>query len=363
MKHKPDYIFLITLSILLVLGLAILASASLVLGHKNFGDTYYYLKHQVLYGLTVGIAGYFILSRIRYQTWRRWGFWLLLGSILLLFLVFVPRFSFGYGGANRWIRLGPITLQPAEILKLTFIIYLAGWFETRKRYLADFKEGVIPFLMVLGLVGALLLAQPATGTFGIIVLIAAAMFFVAGSRVSHLILMTSLGLLLLLILIQLTPYHLARFTTFLSPEADPQGEGYQINQALIAIGSGGLKGVGFGYSAQKYNYLPEPIGDSIFAIYAEETGFIGTSFLITIFTLLALRGFQIAIRAPDLFGQLAAAGITTWIAAQAFINMAAISGLIPLTGIPLPFVSYGGSNLAALLCAGGILNNISKQTR
>lgn len=363
MKRKPDYVFLIILGILVLLGLAVLASASMALGQKNFGDTYYYFKHQLLYGLSAGIAGFLFFSRVRYQNWRRWGLWLMLASIVLLFIVFVPKFSFGYGGASRWLKLGPLTLQPAEMLKLTFILYLAGWFESRKRYIADFKEGLIPFLLVLGLVGALLLAQPATGTFGIIVGIAAAMFFAAGSRVSHLVLTTSLALLIVLILIQASPYRLARFTTFLSPEKDPLGSSYQINQALIAIGSGGLWGKGFGYSLQKYNYLPEPIGDSIFAIYGEETGFVGVSVLIALFVLLAVRGFRIAARAPDLFGQLVAAGVTSWIIVQAFINMAAISGLIPLTGVPLPFVSYGGSNLAAILCGCGILVNISKQRK
>ena len=363
MKKKPDYVFLIILGILVLLGLAILASASMALGQKNFGDTYYYLKHQLLYGFSTGSIGFLFFSRIRYQKWRRWGLWLMFGSIVLLFLVFIPKLSFGYGGANRWLKFGPLTLQPAEILKLTFILYLAGWFESRKRYIADFKEGLIPFLLVLGLIGALLLAQPATGTFGIIVGIAAAMFFAAGSRVSHLVATTSLALLILLILIQVSPYRLARFTTFLSPEKDPRGSGYQINQALIAIGSGGILGKGFGYSLQKYSYLPEAIGDSIFAIYGEETGFVGTSILISLFVLFAIRGFRIAARAPDFFGQLVAVGVTSWITIQALINMAAISGLIPLTGVPLPFVSYGGSNLAAILCACGILINISKQMR
>ncbi|MDP1629051.1 MAG: putative lipid II flippase FtsW [bacterium] len=363
MKRKPDYIFLIILGILVSLGLVILANTSAVLGQKNFGDTYYYLKHQALYGLAVGAVGFLFFSRVRYQVWRRWGVWLMLGSIFLLFLVFVPKFSLDYGGASRWLKLGPITLQPAEILKLTFILYLASWFDVRKRYLADLKQGLIPFLMVLGLVGALLLAQPATGTFGIIVVIAAAMFFVAGSRVSHLVLASSLAMLLLFALIQISPYRLERFTTFLYPERDPKGSGYQINQAMIAIGSGGLTGVGFGYSLQKHSYLPEPIGDSIFAIFAEETGFLGASFLIILFSLLAFRGFKIAIRAPDFFGQLAAIGISAWIIGQAFMNMAAISGLIPLTGVPLPFISYGGSSLASILCGCGILVNISKQTR
>lgn len=363
MKRKPDYIFLIILGTLVLLGLAILASASMALGQKNFGDTYYYLKHQILYGLSAGIAGFLFFSRVHYQNWRRWGFWLMLGSIILLFLVFVPKFSFSYGGASRWLKFGPLMLQPAEILKLTFILYLAGWFESRKRYIADFKEGLIPFLLVLGLIGALLLAQPATGTFGIIVGIAAAMFFVAGSRVSHLALMTSLALLVVLIIIQVSPYRLARFTTFLSPEQDPRGSGYQINQALIAIGSGGVWGKGFGYSLQKYYYLPEPIGDSIFAVYSEEAGFVGASTLIALFVLFVVRGFRIAARAPDLFGQFVAVGVTSWIIIQAFVNMAAISGLIPLTGVPLPFVSYGGSSLAAILCGCGLLVNISKQTR
>jgi cell division protein FtsW len=223
-------------------------------------------------------------------------------------------------------------------------------------------EGFLPFLGIMGLIGFLVMKQPDTGTLGIIVLSSFAIFFVSGARIQHIISLGSIGILALWILIKIEPYRLARITAFLDPGADPRGIGYQINQALLAVGSGGLLGVGLGHSRQKFNYLPEPVGDSIFAIVGEELGLIGAAFLVILFVLLAMRGIKIAKNSPDMFGRLVATGITSWIVFQAFINISANIALVPLTGVPLPFVSYGGTSLVFLMAAVGILLNISKHT-
>jgi cell division protein FtsW len=262
------------------------------------------------------------------------------------------------------VEIGPISFQPSEVMKLAIILYLAAWFSERgKKWNADTFEGLVPFLAVIGLVSFLIYQQPDAGTLGLIYLISIAMFFASGARLAHIFGLITAGLLGLAFLIKVAPYRLQRFLVFLNPDYDPLGHGYQLNQALYALGSGGILGLGLGQSRQKFNYLPEPVTDSIFAVLGEELGFIGTTLLITAFLLIAWRGLRIARRAPDEFGRLIAIGIVSWIFIQAFVNMAAISGAIPLTGIPLPFVSYGGTSLAVLLSGVGILLNISKQAK
>lgn len=249
------------------------------------------------------------------------------------------------------------------MLKLSLILYLAAWLESRGERIKDFFEGLAPFVMIISLISFLLIKQPDMGTLGVIILIAISMFFVSGSKISHILAMGAAGLGLLFVLIKTESYRMSRFLVFLHPEFDPQGVGYQINQALLAIGSGGLFGVGLGHSIQKFNYLPEPVGDSIFAIIGEELGFVGAIVLIIFFVILAMRGLKIAKNAPDTFSRLVAAGIVSWIFFQAFINIAAISGVVPLTGIPLPFISYGGTSIIFLMIGAGILLNISKHAK
>ncbi len=360
MTRMIDRQLLLVVFLLLIGGFLVLASASMVIAEKNFGSLGFYALRQLLYGGVVGGIGCFIASRIHYRKWKQWALPLMLVSFLFLALLFIPHISYTAGGARRWLQFKGISFQPSELLKFSFIIYLASWLDTRKKEVATFSYGMVPFAIMLALVSVFLVMQPDIGTLGIIGLTALIIYFLGGGKISQLSALVFFGLAILYFLIQLAPYRLARVLVFLNPSADPQGIGYQINQALIAIGSGGFWGLGFGKGLQKYHYLPEPMGDSIFAIFAEEMGFIGAFLLIILFLWFLMRGISIAKKAPDQFGRLLAAGITVSITLQAFINIAAISGLLPLTGIPLPFISYGGTSLAIILTSVGVLFNISK---
>ncbi|TSD00810.1 MAG: cell division protein FtsW [Parcubacteria group bacterium Athens0714_25] len=362
MKNKNiDKKLLFTVIALSIFGLVMIASAGVIYSKTRFGDPNYFFKHQLLYGFLPGLFVMYFFQKIDYHFWKKMAFPAIVGALIALVLVFVPGIGSRVYGANRWIGLGPISFQPSEMAKISIIIYLAAWLESKgKQRIKDIYEGLFPFLGILGIIGFLIIKQPDTGTMGAIILIAMSIFFVSGARISHIFGLIIAGLTGLMILIKIEPYRMNRFLTFMNPEADPQGIGYQINQALLAIGSGGIFGLGLGHSRQKFNYLPEPIGDSIFAIIGEELGLVGAVTLVLLFSMLAFRGYKIAKNAPDEFGKLMAVGITSWIAFQAFINIAAISGIIPLTGITLPFVSYGGTSLIFLMSGAGILLNISK---
>lgn len=361
--HKPSYSLIVVVFILVVFGLIMLSSASAVLSYENFGNNYHFFLHQLVYGVILGFLAMIVISKIDYHVWSKYATFLLLATVVLLVLVFIPGLGVEFGGAKRWIGLGPITIQPTEIAKLTFIMYLATWLEKRQQGITDIKYGLLPFLTIIGTIGLLILLQPDMSSMFIILLTAIIIYFVAGAPISHILGLGVGGIGFLFLLIKVAPYRMARFTVFLNPELDPQGIGYQINQALLAVGSGGIFGQGLGKSIQKYNYLPEATGDSIFAIIAEELGFVRVIFLIILYLVLSYVGFKIAKAAPDLYGRLLAAGIVSWIIFQAFINIAAIIALIPLTGIPLPFVSYGSSALLVSLAGMGILINISRRTK
>jgi len=361
--HKPDYTLLIIVAIILIFGLVMLSSASSVFSFEKFGDSNYLLRHQMLYGIVLGVLGFLVASKIDYNRWKKFAFALLAVNILLLLAVFIPGIGYEYGGSKRWINLGITLLQPTELLKLTFILYLSTLFAKNKEGIKDAAYGLAPFLFILGAIVFLIMLQPDMGTMFTIALIALILFFVAGAPLKHVFSVIGSAAVLFLILIKIAPYRAARFTVFLNPALDPQGIGYHINQALLAIGSGGILGLGLGHSRQKYLYLPEVTGDSIFAIIAEELGLIFSLVLIVLFLFLLYRGYKIAKTAPNTFGKLVAVGITSWLVWQAFINIAAMVTLVPLTGIPLPFVSYGSSALATSLIAVGILINISKQTK
>ncbi len=357
-----DRTLFFTILTLLGIGLIMIASAGVVYGRVRFGDDYYFLKRQLL-GLGVGMLFLYILQRISYKVWQRFVVPIFLIALVLLVLVFIPGFGTTVYGAARWVDLGPFSFQPSEVMKFAIILYLAAWLSNKGRAkTSDFFEGLVPFLALLSVVGFLIIKQPDTGTLGLIFLISLAIFFASGASIIHIFSLFFGGLVSLFILIKIAPYRLQRFLVFMNPEHDPMGFGYQMTQALLAIGSGGLFGVGLGQSRQKFNYLPEPVTDSIFAILAEELGLIGTVVVVALFLFLAWRGLKIAMYAPDEFGRLLAVGIVSWVVFQAFINIAAITGLIPLTGIPLPFISYGGTSLAVLLAAVGILLNISKHS-
>lgn len=357
-----DRILLITVFVLLGIGLIMIASAGVLYGRTRFDDAYYFLKQQCL-GLGIGIILLFIFSHIDYRIWKRFVAPIFLLALVLLILVFVPGIGTSVYGASRWIEFGQISFQPSEVMKLAMILYLSAWLSGKgKKRTADLFEGFVPFLAILFLVGFLIIKQPDTGTFGLIFLTSLSIFFSSGASVRHIFSLIFAGFFALFVLIKMAPYRMQRFLVFMNPDHDPQGFGYQITQALLAIGSGGFFGLGLGQSRQKFNYLPEPVTDSIFAVIGEEIGFFGVSIIVFLFLLFAWRGLRIASSAPDVFGKLVSVGIVSWIVFQAFINMSAISGLIPLTGIPLPFISYGGTSLAVILASVGILLNVSKHS-
>ena len=353
---------LIAVLALVVIGLVTIASAGVFYGETRFGDDYFFLKRQLI-GVGIGLIALFAFQYIDYHLWRRLAFPLFVVTLLSLVAVLVPGIGDRVYGASRWLSIGPFSFQPSEKAKLSFVLYLAAWFSRRDRTMVgDFLDDLVPFLIVLGLLGFLILKQPDTGTFGLIFLISVAVYFIAGAKISHLVGLFAAGMTTLAILIKVAPYRLQRFLVFMNPDFDPKGAGYQINQALIAIGSGGLFGLGLGLSRQKFNYLPEPVTDSIFAIFSEEWGFFVSVLLIGLFVFVAWQGLRIARYAPDDFGRYAAAGIVAWVVFQAFINIAAATALIPLTGIPLPFVSYGGTSIVFLMAAMGILIRIGKDS-
>lgn len=359
-SHRPDYIFLICVAILVVFGLLMLSSASSDLGKIKFNDTYYYLRHQITYGLIIGIIGFLITNFLYYKNLQKIAALLLALNILLLLLVFTPLGTLHGKGASRWLEIGPISFQPAELLKISFILYLAAWLSNIKRKRQNFYEGFLPFLALSSLIALLVFMQPATTTFIIVMLSGIIVYFLSGVRLSYIAGIIILGIVGLALLIYFSPYRYERIMNYFNKETALETSGYQLNKSLIAIGSGGFFGIGFGQSAAKYTHLPEAIGDSIFAIIAEELGFIGSIFTVLIFSVLISRGFRIARKSSDRFGYLTVFGLTSVIAIQAFIHISSISGLMPLTGVTLPFISYGGTSLAVFLTMAGIIGNISK---
>lgn len=360
----PDHTLIVCFFLILGFGLIVLSSASSVVSFDKFQSPYFYSIHQFLFGFLPGLLCFYLASRIDYHIWQRFAALFLIISIGLLLLVFIPGLGFESGGSKRWVHLGSILFQPSEVVKLTFLLYLAAWLTKKgEKSARDLSYHFFPFLILLGTITTLVILQPDMGTMGVIALICSAMYFLAGAPVRNLIAMFGGGIGFFFLLLKAAPYRMERFTIFLNPELDPLGSGYHINQALLAIGSGGLLGRGFGLSRQKYNYLPEVVGDSIFAIIAEELGFLIAVALIAAFVFFVIRALHIGARAPDQFGFLVGAGIASWFLFQSFINIAAMLSLLPLTGIPLPFISYGGSALIVGMTAVGILVNISKQAK
>lgn len=360
-----DYLLCAVVGTIILFGLAMLLSASAPSGYAQFADSYYFVKHQIIFGLIPGAAALLAFSRIPYTFWHRHAWKLLILSIILLVLVFIPGLSAGIGTAHSWISIGGVfSVQPSEIVKLTFLFYLAAWLGARDRQsVRDVHAGLIPFLLVLGAIMLLMVLQPDVGTMSVIVAMSLVVYFVAGAPVTYVLGFITAGIAGLALLITAAPYRAARFTTFLRPELDPQGIGYHINQALLAIGSGGLFGVGYGHSRQKFQYLPEVGSDSIFAVIGEEMGLVVAVLVIGLFLLFLWRALRIAARAPDAFSKYVVVGIAAWIVIQAFVNIASMVALMPMTGIPLPFVSYGGTSLAISMAAVGVMLNISKSSK
>lgn len=348
--------FLLGLTILLTcFGLLIIFDASSFIAFRDFGDKYYYIKEQSLW-FVLGFVALLFFSYFDYHKFYNLSLPLLVVAIGLLMLVFIPGVGVKVLGAHRWINLHFFILQPAEFVKLTLAIYLSAWFSTKE------KGRFLSFCLLMGLVLGLVILEPDMGTAIIIMAEAFIVYFLSGGSVKNfMFVIPALGALGLL-LVKLSPYRAQRLATFLNPEQELQGSSYHVRQILIALGSGGFTGVGLGNSLQKYAYLPENTTDSIFAIIAEELGFVGATGVIILLSLVVWRGFVIATHASDPFGKLLAAGIISFLGMQMFVNLAAQTALIPLTGVPLPFISYGGSSLIIDLTAIGILLNISRQS-
>ena len=373
-QRHPDYILAGAVGILMIFGIIMLAGISTSIWQTEINDSFSPFVRQIFFGLIPGLILGIIAFFIPLAFLKKWAPVLLLINLVLLIMVFLPKIGISSGGSSRWVDLGIVSFQPSEFLKLSFILYLGAWLSIKRQktkikkpklnisFLTgpEAKESFLPFLMILGMISLILILQPDISTLGLIILTGILMYFLAGTSIWHTVLMIPIGLASLFTLIKIAPYRMQRFMVFLDPELDPMGIGYQIRQASIAVGSGGLFGVGLGMSGQKFGFLPRSMSDSIFAITAEEIGFIGSLILIFLFLVLLIRGFKIAKKSQDKFCQLTAAGISFWIITQAFVNIGAVIGLLPLTGIPLPFISCGGSHLIVELIAIGILLNISK---
>lgn len=351
--HRPDLILLTSVIVLVIFGLLMVYNASPVTSLRDFGDPLYLIKFQAVWAFFGLIMG-FIVFRIPYPFWQKISPVLFILAVVLLISVFVPGLGVKIYGAQRWLNLGFVSIQPAEFAKLSYILYLSA--------LLSKKVKLTYFLLLTGLVIAIVLAQKDLGTSLVITLIGLSVYFVSGAPWRHFLFLIPAMISSTVVLVFTTSYRKDRFLAFLNPTVDPEGISYHIYQSLIAIGSGGLVGVGLGQSRQKYGFIPEVTTDSIFAVIGNELGFIGALVVIAVFVLIIYRGVEIAKNAPDKFGQFVAAGLTVWIGVQALINVAGLAALLPLTGLPLPFISYGGSSLVATLVAVAILLNISRYT-
>jgi len=359
-KARVDRSFLITTIILIVAGFFIFSSASLGLLAKESSNYSNVAFSQTVLGLFLGSIAMIVATKLNYKLWRKYAFIVLVVAIVVNILVLIPHIGIEHAGARRWLYLGPFSFQPSELLKLGFIIYLSAWFASVKDKVKTWRYGFMPFMALLAVTAGLLLSQPDTDNLMLLVFTGTAMFITAGGKWRYVGIIIISGVLCIGALALTRPYLMQRIMTFANPSADAQGAGWQIQQSLIAIGSGGLFGAGFGQSVQKFTYLPEPVGDSIFAVAGEEFGFIGSALLILIFVVFATRGLKVASTSPDPFGRLLIVGIVIMITSQAFINIGAMLGMIPLSGITLPFVSHGGTSLFFTLFEVGIVLSASK---
>lgn len=351
--NKVEFPLILTVVGLCIFGLVMVYDSSVVQSYQDFGDSYFFARQQLIW-LGLGALVALILSNFNYQRLKPLSIFFLAGSFLMLLAVFIPGIGTKVSGASRWLALGPITLQPAEAIKISGIIWLASILEKGPRL-----KHLLVLILLVGFITGFL--QKDLGSTIIFVLSAASLFLVAGGSIIQLMGTVLAAALAGIALVITSEYRRNRLSAFLNPFSDPQGFTYHISQVLIALGSGGLFGLGLGQSRQKF-YIPEVTTDSVFAIVGEELGFVGAVILILLFGFLIYRGFRIAQKAPDQFGKLLAVGLTSWLGAQAIINLSAMVAFLPLTGVPLPFISYGGSALVANLAAIGILLNISRKS-
>lgn len=360
MFARVDKPLLVTIIVLLFSGLVLFGSAALGVLAVNEVKFYAVVKTQLVYALLGGAFALALGVLLPYRFYEKYGYYLFGGALFVTSLVFVPGIQRYHGGAHRWIDIGSFSVQPSEALKFGFVIAVALWCYQKRHLFKNWKYGLLPYLLAAGLVSLIMLGQPDFGTYMVIMSASFAVFFVGGARKKHILILVALGLIGFSLLVASRPYMIERIKTFVSATHDPQGASWQLNQSLIAIGSGGFVGKGLGQSVQKFNYLPEPIGDSIFAVLGEELGFVGILFLYTLYGIVGIRGLSIAIRAQDQFGRLLAVGIVTIILVQTALNTGSMMGIFPLTGVPLPLVSHGGTALMVALFELGVLLQISK---
>lgn len=361
-KSNPDLILIIATLSLLSIGLIMVYSASAIWADFKFDDSFFFAKRQMLFA-GVGVVAMFFIMNIDYWTWRTWAKVLIIVCFVLLVAVLIPGIGMERNGSRSWIGVGAFSIQPSEFMKIAMIIFLAKFLSERQKLITSFKKGLVPSLSLVFLAFGIIMLQPDLGTGTVMVGTCIVMIFISGARISHFVGLGLLGVAGFVGLVLSAPYRIKRITSFMDPWQDPQDSGFQIIQSLFAIGPGGLFGLGLGQSRQKFFYLPEPQTDFIFAIVSEELGFIGGSLVILLFALLLWRGIRIAMGAPDLYGSFLAVGIIAMVAIQVMINIGVVTGLMPVTGITLPFLSYGGSSLTLMLMAIGVLLNISRYSR
>lgn len=363
MKRKrlhADRVLILLLGALVVGGGLLFASAAFgLLARGGTTMSSVFLSHLGL-GIGMGLVALFFALFIDYRTWRRYAPYLYLVALVATALVFVPHLGMEHGGGKRWLVLAGISVQPSEALKLATIIFTAAYFAAIKGKISTLYWGLGGFALILAGPALILLLQPDIGTLGVVVISAFSIFFIAGGRFRDMAIMVAVGVAILALLFTIKPYVRDRVMTFLDPSQGQLQEGYQIRQSLIAIGSGRVFGRGFGQGVQKFTYLPEPMGDSIFAVAGEELGFVGGVGTILLFGAFALRGFWVAARAQDPFGTYLATGISTYLVIEAFINIASMLGMAPLTGIPLTFISQGGTAMLFSLASAGVLLSVSR---
>ncbi len=359
-QPKIDKLFLIITGILLVVGLGVFLSASLSLLSIDPAKFKSILFNQLVLGFVGGIIGIMVVMYIPHKKLRPWGYVIGAFGILATLLVFVPGLGASHGGATRWLNLGPLSFQPVELMKYCVIIMYGAWLSFHYEKIDQFRFGIIPFLFVVGLSGVVLLLQPDTDSFMIIAFACFCMYFVSGARWRDIGIIIIIGIIGAGGLIMTRPYLLSRVKVFLDPTKDPLGSSYQVQQQLIAIGSGKINGRGFGQGIQKFKYLPEPLGDSIYAVASEEWGFVGSISIVILYLCFALRGIIIALRTPDMFGKVIITGIIFLIIGQSFLHIASSIAVFPLSGLPLVFISHGGTALALSLMATGLIFNISR---
>ncbi len=359
-KNRVDKILFFTIIALVVYGIVIYLSASLGLLAKDNQGYFSKILNQIFLGLVGGGVICYVNSKIPYRFWRNYSFWIFLFAVLITLAVFIPKIGFEYGGAKRWLNLGPLTFQPSEFLKIAYVIYVAAWLSVIKENVKTFKYGFLPFAIISAIAGGILFIQPDNDTAIVMLATGGIMYFVAGASWKHVISIILVGAMTLSVISFKSDYVRDRLLTFVNPANNPLTSGYQIQQSLIAIGSGGLLGRGLGQSVQKFNFLPEPIGDSIFAVLGEELGFVGTLCLVILFITLLVRSAKISVISKDSFGGLLILGLAILVTSQAFLNMASMLGIFPLAGLPLSFVSHGGTALFFTLFASGIMLNISR---